>query len=79
MNAPRQLVVREIQLAFMLGYTDVEPFRRAVKKGDVPKPTEYQSGKPVWYVVELERRYGVGFLDDQTAAERDIFAAIEGV
>ncbi|MGI9452704.1 MAG: hypothetical protein ACR2QH_18990 [Geminicoccaceae bacterium] len=77
MNAPRQLVVREVQLAYMLGYTDVEPFRRALKRGDIPAPSEYQSGKPVWFVVDLERRYGAGFVDDES--ESDALAAIERI
>ncbi|MGI9503845.1 MAG: hypothetical protein ACR2RE_12415 [Geminicoccaceae bacterium] len=64
MNPPRQLVVREIQLAHMLGFTDVEPFRRALKSGDVPAPNEYLSGRPVWYLPDLERRYGAGAFDE---------------
>ena len=79
MNAPRQLVIREVQLAFMLGFMDIEPFRRALKAGDVPAPSEYVSGKPVWRVVDLERRYGVGFLDGSEVSEQDVLAAIEGV
>lgn len=79
MNAPRQLVIREVQLAFMLGFMDIEPFRRALKAGDVPAPSEYVSGKPVWRVVDLERRYGVGFIDGAGTSEKDILDAIEAV
>ena len=77
MNAPRQLIVREIQLAFMLGFVDVEPFRRAIKSGDVPQPSEYIAGKPVWHLIDLENRYGNRFLDNGGASERDVLAVIE--
>ena len=79
MNAPRQLLVREVQLAFMLGFMDVEPFRRALKAGDIPPPSEYVHGRPVWHVPDLERRYGVGFADSNPPSESEVLAAIEGM
>lgn len=79
MNAPRQLIIREVQLAFMLGFMDVEPFRRAVKAGDVPAPSEYVGGKPVWYLQTLEHRYGMGFLDSDASSERDVLDAIDAM
>lgn len=79
MNAHRPLVIREVQLAFMLGFMDVEPFRRALKAGDVPAPSEFVSGKPVWRVVDLEKRYGAGFIDGPATSESDVLDAIEAV
>lgn len=79
MNSPRQLLVREVQLAFMLGFMDIEPFRRAVKAGDIPAPSEFVSGKPVWRVPDLESRYGAEFLDNGGVSERDVLASIEGM
>ena len=58
---------------------NVEPFRRAIKAGDVLAPSEYVQGKPVWRVVDLERRYGAGFADGPQVSERDVLAAIEAV
>lgn len=77
MNGPRPLLVREVQLAFMLGFNDVEPFRRALRAGDIPAPNEYMKGKPVWYVADLERRYGAGFFRTAELTEHDVNAAID--
>lgn len=76
MDSPRQLLVREIQLAHMLGFTDVEPFRRALKSGDIPAPNEYLSGKPVWYLPDLVRRYGAGKFDEIGTGEGRIIDRI---
>ena len=75
----KQLLVREVELAHALGYVEIAPFRRALKRGDIPAPNEYQGKSPVWYVVDLEQRYGAGFLDGPRGAEGDVLAAIEGV
>lgn len=77
MTEPRQLLVREIQLAYILGFTDVEPFRRAVKSGEVPKPNEYIAGKPVWYIADLERRYGTGLVAQNGSVEVDVLQAMD--
>lgn len=79
MNAPRQLLVREVELALMLGFLDVEPFRRALKAGDIPAPSEYVHGRPVWHVTDLEQRYGAGFTTKGATSERDVLEAIEGM
>ena len=78
MTSPRQLLVREIELAFVLGFTEVEPFRRALKSGDVPAPSEYLAGKPVWYRNELEARYGLGTFDGLREGEANVLQHIEG-
>ena len=70
----KSLLIREVQLAGMLGYTDFEAFRRALKRGEVPAPNEYQAGKPVWYATDIERRYGVR---TEGGSEADLLAAIE--
>lgn len=80
MNSPRQLLLREVQLAYMLGFLDVEPFRRALRSGEVLAPSEYVAGKPVWYVSEIERRYGEGFIDGSVAVdESDVLDRIESI
>jgi len=78
MNAPRPLIVREVQLALMLGYAEIEPFRRALKRGDVLPPSEIQGRSKIWYVRDLERRYGSEFVAGQQGSEQEVLAAIEG-
>ncbi|MGI9487333.1 MAG: hypothetical protein ACR2RF_15940 [Geminicoccaceae bacterium] len=78
MNTPRQLLVREIQLAYSLGFTEIDAFRRALRNGEVPQPNEHINGKAVWYVVDLERRYGVGVIAASTTRETDVIAAVDG-
>ena len=77
MSSLRPLVVREIQLAHALGFTDVEPFRRALKSGDIPAPNEYLGGRPVWYLPDLTRRYGAGAFDDLAVGEGKIMDRIK--
>ena len=77
MNSPRQLLVREVQLAYMLGFADVEPFRRAVKSGEVPQPSEYIAGRPVWYITDLNRRYGKSLVASTGQTEAEVVDAMD--
>ncbi len=78
MIAPRLLIIREVQLAHMLGFTDFEPFKRALRAGDVPPPSGQVLGKPIWRVVDLESYYGTDFAGG-AATESDILAKIEAL
>ena len=61
----------------MLGFTDVEPFRRALKAGLIPAPDEYWQGHPVWHRKALEQRYGSGAFDDSRSGETELMKKIE--
>lgn len=60
--------LREIQAADLLGFTEIEEFRRALRRGDVPPPIWFvggKKGKPVW-----SRRILLEFIDG-TAVKQD--------
>ena len=60
--------LREIQAADLLGFTEIEDFRRALRRGDVPPPIRFVGGKrskPIW-----SRRILLEFVDG-TAAKQD--------
>jgi hypothetical protein len=49
-------LLREIQAAAYLGYTEISDFRRDLKKGTIPEPTRYlggNKGRPLWSVAIL--------------------------
>ena len=77
MTSPTRLLVREIEMAYSLGFTEIEPFRRALKSGDVPAPNEYIAGKPVWYRHELEARYGTSTFEGSREGDANILQHIE--
>lgn len=54
--------VREVQLANMLGYTEMEDFRRAVCRGKIPAPARYLADnyrRPIWFRSEVETWLGI--------------------
>lgn len=54
--------LREIQLANMLGYTEMEDFRRARSRGEILEPARYLGNnrkKPVWIREDVETWMGV--------------------
>ncbi|MGI9487558.1 MAG: hypothetical protein ACR2RF_17110 [Geminicoccaceae bacterium] len=64
-------------MAYSLGFTEIEPFRQALKSGDVPAPNEYLAGKPVWYRQDLEARYGTGTFEGLREGESSLLQHIE--
>ncbi|MGI9492966.1 MAG: hypothetical protein ACR2QF_11265 [Geminicoccaceae bacterium] len=43
-----QILLREVEVAYLLGYREMSDFRTAVKNGDVPAPTrQLKSGRRV--------------------------------
>lgn len=79
MNQPRALVIREVQLAYLLGFTEIEPFRRALKSGEVLAPSGTIAGKPIWRVADIERRYGADLLENPAGSEKNVLEAIEAM
>lgn len=70
--------LREVQLANMLGYTEMDDFRRAVKAGKVPSPNGYLEGKkrPIWLRSDVEAWLGIEAKEQATA---DVYKMIKGV
>ena len=54
--------LREIQVAALLGYTEIVDFRRDLKAGVIPKPVSHlgsNKNRPVWLMSDLEQWLGV--------------------
>ncbi|MGI9505357.1 MAG: hypothetical protein ACR2RE_20150 [Geminicoccaceae bacterium] len=53
-------LIREVQLANLLGYTEMADFRRALKAGQVPAPAGYLAGKrkAYWVASDIESWLG---------------------
>lgn len=67
--------LREIQAADLLGFTEIEEFRRALRRGDVPPPIRFvggKRGKPVW-----SRRILLEFIDGSAAKQDQVESEFE--